>query len=71
MYVNKLIENIQNSFSDEGIAIVSALSVFDPANIPQADDPIHVFCTYGKEEIMQLASFYGEEVRVEFQGKCF
>ena len=45
------------------------MSVFNPANIPQADDP--TFRTYGKEEIKQLAAFYGEEAKVEFQGESF
>ena len=45
-YVDKLIENIRSRFSDEGVAVVIAMSVFNPANIPQADDP--TFCTYGK-----------------------
>ena len=44
-YVDKLIENIRSRFSDEGVAVVIAMSVFNPANIPQADDP--TFRTYG------------------------
>ena len=68
-YVDKLIENIRSRFSDEGVAVVIAMSVFNPANIPQADDP--TFCTYGKEEIKQLAAFYGEEAKIEFQGESF
>ena len=38
-FVDKLIENIESRFSDEGVAVVIAMSVFNPANIPQADDP--------------------------------
>ena len=68
-FVDKLIENIQSRFSDEGVAVVIAMSVFNPANIPQADDP--TFRTYGKEEIKQLAAFYGEAAVVEFQGGSF
>ena len=66
-----MIENIQSRYSDEGVAVVITLSVFNPANIPQADDP--TFRTYGKEEIKQLAAFHGEEaeVKVEFQGGNF
>ena len=66
-FVDKLIENIQSSFSDEGVAVVIAMSVINPTNIPQADDP--TFRTYGKEEIKLLAAFYGEEAVVEFQGE--
>ena len=68
-YVDKLIENIRSRFSDEGVAVIIAMSVFNPANIPQADGP--TFHTYGKEEIKQLAAFYGEEAKVEFQGESF
>ena len=46
--VDKLIENIQSRFSDEG-AVVIAMPFFNPDNIPQADYP--TFRTYGKEEI--------------------
>ena len=64
-----MIENIQNRFSDDGVAVVIAMSVFNHANIPKADSP--TFRTYGKEEIKQLAAFYGEEAVVDFQGESF
>ena len=68
-FVDKLIEYIQSRFSDKDVAVVVAISVFNPANIPQADD--HTFRTYENEEIMQLSAFYGEEAVVEFQGESF
>ena len=63
-YVNKLIEKIQSRFSDEGVAVFVAASVFNPAVLLQIDDPI--FRTYGTEEIKQLAAFY-----IKFHYKLF
>lgn len=68
-YVDKLVENIETRFSDEGVALTMAMSVFNPASIPQVDDP--TFRAYGTEEIKQLAAFYGEEAEVEFQNEIF
>ncbi len=68
-YVDKLTENIQNRFSDKGVSVIMAMSVFNPASLPQADDP--AFRTYGQEEITLLASFYGKEAHVEFQSESF
>ena len=66
-YVGKLIEKHPKSFSDEGVAVVIALSVFNPTNLPQADD--RTFRTYGKEEIKQLTAFY--ERKIKFQREIF
>ncbi len=52
-YVDKLTENIQNRFTDKGVSVIMAMSVFNPASLPQADDP--AFRTYGQEEITLLA----------------
>ena len=68
-YVDKLVENIQSRFSGEGVAVVVAMSIFNPVALPKADDPS--FLTYGKEEIKQLAAFYGHEAEVKFQGEMF
>ena len=68
-YVDKLVENIQSRFSGEGVAVVVAMSIFNPVASPKADDPS--FLTYGKEEIKQLAAFYGHEAEVKFQGEMF
>ena len=68
-YVDKLVENIETRFSDEGVALTIAMSIFNPAGIPQIDDP--KFRAYGTEEIKQLAAFYGEEAEVEFQNETF
>ena len=48
---------------------VVAISIFNLANILQADDP--TFRNYWKEEIKQLAAFYGEEAEIEFHGESF
>ena len=46
-YVDRLIENIKSWFSGEDVAVV-AMSIFNPAVLPQADDP--TLRTYGKED---------------------
>ncbi len=38
-YVDKLVENIKTNFSDEGVALTISMSNFNPAGIPQIDDP--------------------------------
>ena len=38
-YVDKLIGIVQSLFPDDGVAVVVAISIFNLANILQADDP--------------------------------
>ena len=68
-YINILVENIENRFAEEGVKLLMAASIFNPAQLPDASDPF--FSAYGREEIKLLANFYGQEIEVEFNGRMF
>ena len=62
LYIDILTANIENRFAEEGIRLVMAASIFNPAHLPCASDPD--FCAYGRKEIQLLANFYGKEVEI-------
>ena len=61
-YINTLTQNIKNRFANKEVSISVAVSVFNPAQIP--DSSQDSFSWYGNEEMKLLATFYGEEVEV-------
>ena len=66
-YIDTLLGNIRKRFSDKAIQILSAMSVFHPASLPEKDS----LSTYGNNEIACLANFYGKPAEVEFQGTTY
>ena len=66
-YIDTLLGNIRKRFSDKAIQILSAMSVFHPASLPEKDS----VSTYGNNEIACLANFYGKPAEVEFQGTTY
>ena len=65
LYIDSLLENIRNRFSDRSLKIVTAMSIFNPATLPSEES----LSSYGNEQIKPLAAFYGEEATVEYDGK--
>ena len=61
-YMDSLLENIMNRFSDRSLKIVTAMSIFIPATLPSEES----LSSYGNEQIKLLAGFYGEEATVEY-----
>ena len=68
-YINALIENFESRFSKKEVSLLVAMSIFNPAKLPYSSHDS--FNSYGKKEIQMLASFYGEEVEMEFFGASF
>ena len=68
-YIDKLLDNIKQRFSDDALKIVVAMSIFNPALLPTAEDP--QLSSYGNEELKVLANFYGKEASVEHNGTRF
>ena len=64
-YIDSLLENIRNRFSDRSLKIVTAMSIFNPATLPSEES----LSSYGNEQIKLLAGFYGEEATVEYDGE--
>ena len=65
-YIDPLLENIRNRFSDRSLKIVTAMSIFNPATLPSEES----LSSYGNEQIKLLAGFYGEEATVEYNGEA-
>lgn len=68
-YIDILVENIENRFAEEGVRLLMAASIFNPAQLPGVNDP--TFNSYGRKEIQLLANFYGQEIEVDFEGSKF
>ena len=66
-YIDALLENIKNRFTDKAVKIITAMSIFNPSLLP-TDDSI---TSYGNDQIQVLAQFYGEEAEVQFAGSTF
>ena len=68
-YIDHLLENIQNRFSDKAVEILVAASVLSPSLFPSAGS----LSSYGEKEIkvLAMADFYGKEVKVEFDGTVY
>ena len=64
-YIDSLLENIRNRFSDRSLKIVTAMSIFNPATLPSEES----LSSYGNEQIKVLPGFYGEEATVEYDGE--
>ena len=64
-YIDSLLENIRNRFSDRSLKIVTAMSIFNPATLPSEE----TLSSYGNEQIKVLPGFYGEEATVEYDGE--
>ena len=64
-YIDTLVQNIENRFSEEGVQLLMAASIFNPAQLPDKSDP--GFNQFGNKEIRRLANFYGREVEVDFK----
>ena len=58
-YIDSLLENIRNRFSDRSLKIVTAMSIFNPAMLPSEES----LSSYGNEQIKLLAGFYEEECK--------
>ena len=63
-YIDSLLENIRNRFSDRSLKIVTAMSIFNPATLPSEES----LSSYGNEQIKLLAGFYGEAT-VKYDGE--
>ena len=68
-YINTLTLNTNNRFASKEVSILVAMSVFNPAQLP--DSSQDSFNSYGNEEMKLLATFYGEEVEVELLDSFF
>ena len=68
-YIDTLLENINQRFSEDALSVITAMSIFNPALLPSSEDPL--LSSYGNEEIKLLANFYGKEACVEHNGTCF
>ena len=64
-YIDSLLENIRNRFSDRSLKNLTAMSIFNPATLPSEES----LSSYGNEQIKLLAGFYGEEATVEYDGE--
>ena len=64
-YIDSLLENIRNRFSDRSLKIITAMSIFNPAMLPSQES----LSSYGNEQIKLLAGFYGEEATEEYDGE--
>ena len=68
-YIDALIENIESRFSEKEVSLLVAMSIFNPAQLP--DSTQASFNLYGNKEVRSLAGFYGEDVEVELCGATF
>ena len=66
-YINALVENIKNRFSDKAVKIVTAMSIFNPSLLPTEDS----LPSYGNKQIKVLAEFYGKEAEVQYAGMTY
>ena len=64
-YMDSLLENIRNRFSDRSLKFVTVMSIFNPATLPSEES----LSSYGNEQIKLLTGFYGEEATVEYDGE--
>ena len=64
-YIDALLHNVHNRFSDEAVKLLVSSSVFSPASLPPEEASLPA---YGKKEVDVLAQFYGTEAKVVFDG---
>lgn len=62
-YINLLMSNTNNRFSDAVVKLLVSSSVFNPGSVPAQEAAL---IEYGKEELQVLVDFYGTEATVEF-----
>ena len=61
-YIDFFMENIKRHFSDKAVKLLTAMSVFNPAQLLAEES----LSSNGLQEISDLADFYGNEASVEY-----
>lgn len=67
-YIDHLISNINDRFSDTAVKLLVSSSVFDPTLLPTNETSLS---EYGKEQVQDLVGFYESEVTIEFEGNTY
>ena len=67
-YLDSLIENINQRFSDKAVKLLVATSIFNPAEVPTDQDSLS---SYGLQQIKDLADFYGRQAYVDYCGVTY
>lgn len=67
-YIDSLLLNIKNRFSDKVVQLLVSAAVFNPASFPSQEDDL---LKYGNCEVQCLIDFYGKEAQIELQGKTY
>lgn len=66
-YIDIILKNINERFSNEAVKILQAMSIFNPALLSSKES----LSTYGDNEITILANFYGKPAEVKFNGVSY
>ena len=67
-YIEELMSNINNRFSEASVQLLTSSAVFHPATIPKDEPDV---LEYGRREMQNLVAFYGEQASVEFEGVTY
>ena len=67
-YIEELLSNIYNRFSEVSVQLLTSAAIFHPASIPKEEPNI---LEYGRTETQILVGFYGEQASVEFEGVTY
>ena len=67
-YIEELVPNINNHFSEASVQSLTSSAIFHPASIPKEEPDI---LEYGRTEMQNLGGFYREQASVEFEGVTY
>ena len=67
-YIEELVSNINNHFSQASVQLLTSSAIFHPASIPKEEPDV---LEYGRTDMQNLIGFYGEQASVEFEGVTY
>ena len=67
-YIEKVVSNINNHFSEASVHLLTSSAIFHLASIPKEEQDI---LEYGRREMQNLVVFYGEQASMEFEGVTY
>ena len=67
-YIEELVSDINNRFSEASVHLLTSSAIFHPASIPKGEADI---LEYGTTEMHNLIAFYGEQASAEFEGVTY